>query len=99
MASPATGYPEEFKLEAVSLYRSGQYGGLEKTAQAFGIGRGSLRRWALQAGIDAGAAGGLTTEEKAELFRLRRENMPLKEDREILKKAAAFFVRETDRAR
>lgn len=52
-----------------------------------------------QADIDAGEADGLATDEKAELARLKRENAVLKEEREILKKAAAFFVRETDRTR
>lgn len=99
MGGPQTRYPEEFKREAVRLYRSGQHGGLERTAKALGIGHMALRRWAHQVDVDAGQADGLTTEEKSELTRLRRENAVLKEEREILKKAAAFFVRETDRTR
>ena len=99
MASTSTRYTEEFKREAVRLYRSGQHGGIEKTAKVLGVGHGALRRWAQQTDVDDGAAEGLTTEEKAELSRLRRENAVLREEREILKKAAAFFVRETDRTK
>jgi transposase len=99
VAGPQTRYPEEFKREAVRLYRSGLHGGIEKTAAAIGVGHGALRRWVRQADIDEGEAEGITTDEKKELARLRRENAVLKEEREILKKAAAFFVRETDRTR
>ena len=62
-----------------------------------GIANESLRRWVLQADIDHGDAPGLTTDERAELVRLRRENRTLADEREILKKAAAFFARETER--
>ena len=99
MADKSTRYPEEFKREAVRLYRSGQHGGMEKTAKALGVGHTAMRRWVRQADIDMGEAEGLTTDEKTELARLKRENAVLREEREILKKAAAFFVRETGRTR
>jgi transposase len=99
MRGSSSRYPEEFKQEAVRLLRSGQHGGVNKTAEALGIGRTALRRWADQAEIDEGQSEGLTSDEKAEFARLRRENAVLREEREILKKAAAFFVRETDRTR
>ena len=54
-----------------------------------------MRAWVKQAEIDAGERDGLTTEEREELARLRRENRPLKEDVEILKRATAFFAKET----
>jgi transposase len=87
-------YDPEFRARAVELVRST---GLAKAqvARDLGVNPETLRLWVKQAEIDAGRRDGLTTDEKAELARLRREVAVLKEEREILKKAAAFFVRES----
>jgi transposase len=69
-------------------------------ADDLGISTETLRQWVKQAELDAGVRhDGLTTTEREELRRLRRENQILREEREILKKAAAFFAKETDSRR
>ena len=88
-------YPPEFREEAVRLVREGGKT-LAQVARDLGIADQSLRNWVKQADLDMGRrADGLTTEERDELRRLRRENRILREEREILKKAAAFFAQET----
>lgn len=94
-ASPAR-YPDAFRAEAVELVRAGERS-LPQIARNLGINEQTLRNWVKRAEIDAGrgAPGELTTDERAELTRLRRENRLLQQEKEILKKAAAWFAKET----
>ena len=87
-------YPPAFRVEAVELARtSGQ--SLAQVARNLGVHYETLRLWVRQAAVDGGQREGLTTSEREELGRLRRENRILKEEREILRKAAAFFAAES----
>ena len=92
MGRPAK-YPEEFRREAVELYRSSERSRAE-VAKSLGISDGSLAAW-VKAVEATEAPGALDPDERAELDRLRRENKDLRMYREILRKAAAYFARET----
>ena len=89
-------FTDEFKAKAVQLIQS-SHRTVAEVARDLDLSASSLGNWLKQAEIDAGRgpAGALTTEERAELSQLRKENRILKEEREILKKAAAFFARES----
>ncbi len=93
MPGPTPHYPPEFKREAVQLYRSSGRS-VSKVAEELGVANESLRRWVKQHEIDEGEREGLSTDEREELGRLRRENRTLKQEREFLKKAAVLFARE-----
>ena len=91
-------YPAEFKLEAVRLVKeSGRR--ISDIARDLGVTGESIRNWVRQHEIDNGEREGLITTEREELQRLRRETRILKEEREILKKAAAFFAQENNKSR
>jgi len=89
-----TAYPPEFRQQIIELARAGR--SAKELAREFEPSEQTIRNWLKQADLDNGRrTDGLTSEEQAELRRLRRENRQLKLEREILKKAAAWFARET----
>ena len=83
-----------YKAEVVELcrYRGESIG---KVARDLDLSATVVRRWVAQAEVDSGRRQGLTTEELSELSQLRKENRLLREERDLLKRAAAFFARET----
>ena len=91
-------YAPAFKQEAVALVRRGGVP-LARVARDLGMSQDTLRAWVKQADIDGGRREGLTTEERAELTQLRRENRLLKMERDLLKKATVFFAKEGDTIR
>ena len=87
-------YPPEFRHQMVELVRSGR--SIRETARDFECSEQTIRNWLRQADLDEGRRDdGLTTDERNELRRLRRENRQLRLEREILAKATAWFARET----
>jgi transposase len=92
-------YPPEFRAEAVRLVRDGGRTPRE-LAVDLGCSEEAIRNWLKQADLDAGRrTDGLTTAEHEELRRLRHENRVLRLERDLLKKAAAFFATESDPTR
>jgi transposase len=92
-------HSKEFKKEAVALAQRDGIG-FPKAAQSLGVHESMLRRWEKQLrreGSDAFRGNGKRTAVQAELERLRRENADLREERDILKKAALYFAKEDDR--
>jgi len=88
-------YPPEFRRQMVELVRAGRTP--EELAREFEPTAQAIRNWVRQADRDEGRrADGLTTAEREEIHRLRREVKQLRLEREILAKAAAWFARETD---
>jgi transposase len=91
---PRRSFTPEFKTEIVELCRRGDRS-VGQVARDFDLTETAVREWVRQAQIDAGERDGLTTEERQELSRLRRENRELRLDIEVLKRATAFFAKET----
>ena len=93
---PRRSFTPEFKAEIVELCQRGDRS-VGHVARDFDLTETAVREWLKQAERDAGTRrdGGLTTDERSELAQLRRENRRLREDVEILKRATAFFAKET----
>ena len=89
-------FSKQFKAETVALIRSSGKS-VPQVCRDLDLAESVVRRWLAQADIDDGRREGMSTAEREELTRLRRENGVLREEREILKKAATFFARETTR--
>jgi len=87
---PRRSFTKEFKADAVSLVLD-EGRTLADVAWSLDIGDGNLGNWVRQARIDRGERDGLTTNEKAELAELRRENSRLRMERDLLKRATAFW--------
>jgi transposase len=88
-------YPPELRRKIVALHRAGR--SIKSLAREFEPCANTIANWVKQADLDDGVRDdGLTTPERDELRRLKRENKRLREEQEILKKAAAWFARESD---
>lgn len=95
MPKTHTPYPQEYRQQILELARAGR--SAEELSKEFEPTAQCIRNWIKQDELDHGKRqDGLTSEERSELARLRRENKQLKLEREILAKAAAWFARETD---
>ena len=95
MAKPPKVYPPEFRQKILELIRSGESGNV--VARRFNLSRQTISNWLKRDDADSGLRTDvLTSDERAELVRLRRENKRLTIEQEILSKAAAWFARETD---
>lgn len=94
MAKSQPKYAPEFRRQMVELHRAGR--SFNELSKEFGCTSWSIRKWVKQAARDVGRGdGGLTSAEREEISRLRRENRQLKLEREILAKAAAWFANES----
>ncbi|MBT2368894.1 transposase [Streptomyces sp. ISL-10] len=91
---PRRSFTPEFKSEIVELCRRGDRS-VGQVAKDFDLTETAVRLWVSHAEVDAGERDGLTSSEREELAALRRENRRLREDVEILKRATAFFAKET----
>jgi transposase len=88
-------YPDEFRREAVQMLRAGRTP--RELSESLGVSQQTLRNWRRQDQVDRHERDdGLTSDERDELRRLRRENARLTRERDLLKRAAAFFAAETE---
>jgi transposase len=97
-------YPAELRARSVRMVAEAvengesEWSAMRRVAELLGVGSGeTVRKWVRQAQVDAGARAGISTEEAAEIKRLKRENAELRRANAILKAASAFFAAELDR--
>ena len=96
-------YPPEFRERALRMLsearpdHESEYAAMSHVAGRLGVNAETLRLWRRRAEVDAGRRPGITTEEQAEIRRLKKENAELRRANEILKAASAFFAAELDR--
>jgi transposase len=91
---PRRSFTPEFKAEIVELCRRGDRS-VGQVAKDFDLTETAVRQWIRQAEVDAGQRDGVTSSERQELEALRRENRRRREDVDVLKRATAFFAKET----
>lgn len=87
-------FTDEFKRDAVALVIDEGRRVID-VARSLGVGEGTLGNWVRQARVDRGDRAGVTTSERTELVELRRENARLRMERDLLKRATAFWVKES----
>lgn len=87
-------FPVEFRNDVVAVARKGQ-APISQIAKDFGISESCLHRWLQQADVEDGVRPGVTSAESAELRELKKRNRLLEQENEILRRAAAFFARES----
>lgn len=87
-------FTSEYKADVVAMCRTGERS-VRAVALDLGLPVATVRAWVVQAETDAGERDGLTTTEREELAQLRKEVRILREERDILRRATAFFARET----
>ena len=96
MTRKRRGFSDEYKAEVVKLIKESEKS-IGQVCRDLDLTETAVRRWVAQSDVDAGhgPSGSLTSDEREELRRLRRENTQLRMEREILKKATAFFAKES----
>lgn len=91
---PRRSFTAEFKRDAVAMVLDDERS-IAEVAKSLGIGETNLGNWVRQARIDRGERAGMSSTERTELVELRRENARLRMERDLLKRATAFWVKES----